>query len=142
VQLLTAALYPLIALALLRAPRREPLPAEAVSVNPREPRRILAVLAAVLGLGLILSFWAGTPVTFVPVVANFLVWTPLGFVLTGLAWARQIRRQCPGSPAAASCSIGLLAAGLGLCSLDAAGATVDSGRLERQAASAVKHLER
>ncbi len=91
VQLLTAAFYPVIAAALFGQCPRESLPPSAVAADARESKRILSVFAAVLGLGLILSPWAGTAVTYLPVVVNLVIWTPLGFLLTAIAWWRGIR---------------------------------------------------
>jgi hypothetical protein len=44
----------------------------------------------VLGVGVALSFFRGSPALFLPVVASFVVWTPLGFLLFVIALAKPL----------------------------------------------------
>jgi hypothetical protein len=62
-------------------------------IEPAELRRVGAVFVSVLGLSLLLSFSALKPAVYVLVVANFIVWTPLGFILTALALERALRER-------------------------------------------------
>jgi hypothetical protein len=92
VQFVTLAFYaiPIIGLYLHRA--REPLPPGTVAVERREKFLVLGVLALVLGLGFVLSFFAQTSLMYVPVAFNAVVWTLLGFLLTLIALWRGTER--------------------------------------------------
>jgi len=93
VQLLTLVFYAVCLLG-LRLGRRRACPSEAVpEIEPAELRRVGAVFVSVLGLSLLLSFSALKPAVYVLVVANFIVWTPLGFILTALALERALRER-------------------------------------------------
>jgi hypothetical protein len=97
-QLLTGAMYALVIAALLLHPRQEPRPID-IAVQPAERRRAVVVLAATLGLGLLLSALPISPAIYAVIVLNFVLWTPLGLVLTGAATWRGSNRRL--SPAAA-----------------------------------------
>jgi hypothetical protein len=85
VQLLTFVFYGLVIGGLYLHARREPLPAGAVSVEQRERRLGVSLFALILVFGLALSPFRGQAVVFVPVVISFLVWTPIGLLLTAIA---------------------------------------------------------
>jgi len=85
VQLLTVLMYALVILGLRLHRPREPLAGDAVDVEPRELRLAMAVFAWVIGLGFVFSFVAPHPYFFVPFALNSVVWTVLGFLLTGIA---------------------------------------------------------
>ncbi len=85
VQLLTVAIYLLAIGGLWVRPRwRGAAPTVLASIQP-ERRPILHVVAVVLGLGFLLSLWRGSPALFIPVIAGFVVWTPVGLVLFVIA---------------------------------------------------------
>jgi hypothetical protein len=73
--------------------RREPLSANAVEVDGRELKLVKILFAALLALALVLSVFAGTPVLFLPIAVNFVVWTPLGFLLTAAAVMKGLRER-------------------------------------------------
>jgi hypothetical protein len=95
VQVLTAAFYGVAIGGLWLHRRREPAAPGPITVESTERRAILRVVAGVLGLGFVLSFFRATPVVFIPVVAGFVIWTPLGMLLLLIALAKGIaeRRQ-------------------------------------------------
>ncbi|MGE5293883.1 MAG: hypothetical protein ACM3VT_03565 [Solirubrobacterales bacterium] len=88
IQLATLAFYGLAILGLCLHDRQTPSPDATISVEPYESRSIIATVTFVLGLGTLLAPLRGTPVLFVPIMANFLLWTPLGILLTVLAMLR------------------------------------------------------
>ena len=51
----------------------------------------MTVFASVLGLGFVLSFFRSASALFTPIVLNFVLWTGLGFLLTGLALWDAVR---------------------------------------------------
>ncbi len=85
VQLLTLVIYALVLLGLRLHSPCEPLPVDLVAVEPRELRLAMAVFASIIGLGFVFSLVARHPLIFVPFVVNSVVWTMLGFLLTGIA---------------------------------------------------------
>jgi len=85
VQLLTFIFYALVIAGLWLHRRREPMPGTAVQVETRELSLVRILFALILGLALVLSVFTGTPVLLIPVVVSFVIWTPLGFVLTAVA---------------------------------------------------------
>jgi len=88
VQLATLAFYGLAILGLFLHDRRTPSPDATTSVQPYEWKVILTVVALVLGLGMALAPLRGKPVLLVPIMVSFLLWTPLGILLTALALVR------------------------------------------------------
>lgn len=88
VQLFTLVFYGLVIVGLWRHTRREPLPDGAVHVDPAEMQRVKLLFVVLLTLALALSSLAGWPGLFAPIMLNFMAWTPLGFVLTAVAWFR------------------------------------------------------
>jgi hypothetical protein len=100
VQLLTFVFYALAIAGLWLHRRREPLSANAVEVDGRELKLVKILFAALLALALVLSIFTGTPVLFLPIVPNFLVWTPLGFLLTAVALAIGLRERIASARAA------------------------------------------
>jgi len=91
VQLLTLVIYALVILGLLLHRLRVPLAVQVVDVDPRELRVALVVFECVIGLGFIFSFVARHPYIFVPFVLNSVIWTFLGFLLTGIALWQGVR---------------------------------------------------
>ncbi|MDG3005034.1 hypothetical protein [Paludisphaera mucosa] len=98
VQLLTLGFYAVAIAGLALHRRRERLEATspAVAVDPREITVVTTVLGLVIGLGFVLSWFRGVPVLFLPMVANFVIWTLLGFVLTAIALAAGVRERIEG----------------------------------------------
>ncbi|MBT3268431.1 hypothetical protein HN371_14845 [Candidatus Poribacteria bacterium] len=92
VQLLTFVFYAIVIVGLRRHRRREPVPTVPRDTLRREMRSVLVGFASVLAVGMILSPLTGRPAIFAPVVANFVIWTPLGFLLTGVSLVRGARR--------------------------------------------------
>jgi len=93
VQLLTFVFYALALAGLWLHRRREPLSATSVQIEKRESKIIKILLALVLGLGLVLSIFAGWSDLFLPVVLNFVIWTPLGILLTTVALVKGVRER-------------------------------------------------
>ena len=93
VQLLTFVFYTLAIAGLCLHRRREPLPDNMVEVDSRELKLIKILFALLLGLALGLSTLAGKPVLFLPVVLSFVIWTPLGFLLTAVALVKGVRQR-------------------------------------------------
>jgi hypothetical protein len=90
-QLFTLTLYALTIFGLWLHRRQEPLPADAVVVEPGELRLVEAVFALVIGLGFVLSFFAKQPFIFRLVAVNMAAWTLLGFLLMGVALGKGAR---------------------------------------------------
>ncbi len=93
VQLLTFVFYALAIAGLCLHRRREPLPDNMAEVDSRELKLIKILFALLLGLALGLSTLAGKPVLFLPVVLSFVIWTPLGFLLTAVALVKGVRQR-------------------------------------------------
>jgi hypothetical protein len=100
-QLFTFVFYALAIAGLWLSRRREPLPADAVQVNERELKFVKILFALLLGLALALSPFGGTPALFLPIVLSFVIWTPLGFLLTAAALVKGVRERI--APAPDSC---------------------------------------
>ena len=98
VQLLTFIFYALVIAGLWLHRRREPIPGIVVQVETRESRLVRILFALILGLALVLSVFAGTPVLFIPVVVSFVIWTPLGFVLTVVALVSGVGERMTPAP--------------------------------------------
>lgn len=95
VQSLTFIFYALVIAGLWLHRRREPMPGTAAQVEMRESRLVRILFALILGFALVLSVFAGKPVLLIPVVATFVIWTPLGFVLTAVALVSGIGERMP-----------------------------------------------
>ncbi len=100
VQLTTLAFYAVVIAGIWMYREREPLAGAETKVDPRELRRAVTIFAAVTVLALPLSLPQIKSAIFIPVVANFVVWTPLGMLLTTIAlwrgwreWAGGVRSQ-------------------------------------------------
>jgi len=106
VQLLTFVFYAIAILGLCLHRVREPVPADVVKVEPREKTTVLGVLATVLGAGFVLSIVRSVPVIFFPVVVNSVVWTLMGFLLTGIALYQGVKEFRRREAAHASGGIG------------------------------------
>lgn len=101
VQMITLALYAPPIAGLWFSCRRDPHSGAATTVVPQELRRAATVLAAVLALGLLFSFSFLKPAVYGAVMANFVLWTPLGFLLTAIALAHgwlERRRSVASAP--------------------------------------------
>ena len=72
---------------------RQPLPADAVQVEGRELRLVMILFATLLALALVLSPLAGTPALLLPILASFVLWTPLGFLLTAASLVNGVRER-------------------------------------------------
>ena len=92
IQLLTLIFYAMAGIGLWVYQRRTPIEAPA-GVTIDERRRLVGGLLAIFGLGSVASFVSGAPALMLPIVANFALWTPLGFALTGLALAGPVLRR-------------------------------------------------
>jgi hypothetical protein len=93
IQLLTVVFYA-VAIFGLVLQGRQPLAPDAVrSVQRAELRRVLTLCGAVIGGAFLFSLPALKPVVYAAVVVNFVVWTPLGFVLTVLAVIQPWRKR-------------------------------------------------
>lgn len=100
VQMFTLAFYAVCLVGLRFARRRTPQADVVPEVHPAELRRAGVVFLSVLGLALLLSFPSIKPAAYVLAVGNFVVWTPLGLILTALAlgrawgeWRRGVARE-------------------------------------------------
>jgi hypothetical protein len=98
-QLLTFVFYALAVVGLWLHRQREPVTGHAVQVDRRELKLVKILFALLLTLALVLSIFAGSPVLFLPVVLSFVIWTPLGFLLSSVALVKGI--QDPFAPAIA-----------------------------------------
>ncbi len=92
IQLLTFVFYAVVIVGLWRHDRHQPLPDDAIAVDPQSKRRVGYLLAILLSLALLLSLLAGWPGLFAPIMLNFAAWTPLGFLLTAIALLRGKRK--------------------------------------------------
>ncbi len=95
VQLLTLGFYAIAIAGLWLQRPRKPLPAGEAEVDQQELTRIKALLAILLVLALVCSPLGGTPMLYVPIMANFVVWGLLGFALTGIALWQGVRGASP-----------------------------------------------
>jgi len=98
IQLLTFMFYALAIAGLWLHRTREPLPSTTLEVEQRELKLVTILFALTLFFGLVLSVFAGTPVLFIPVVVSFVIWTPLGFLLTAVAIVKGIRERMGPAP--------------------------------------------
>ncbi len=82
VQLATFVAYAVVIVGLRLHPRRDPSADTQDQRRPEELGRVLAAFGAIFALSLALSPLAGRPAIYLPVTLNFVLWTPLGFLLT------------------------------------------------------------
>ena len=87
VQLLTLSFYAVTVLGLWLHGQAQPLPANQVSVDVEELKRVRRWFALLLFLAIASSCVAGSPLLYVPIVLLFFVWTLGGFALTFAAFA-------------------------------------------------------
>ncbi|MBI5094246.1 MAG: hypothetical protein HZB26_17630 [Candidatus Hydrogenedentes bacterium] len=87
IQLLTFVLYALAIAGLVRHRREAPRTDTSVPVDGRERRIIVALGAALFGVALCLSVFAGTLALTLATAVHLALWPPLGLVLTLLAVA-------------------------------------------------------
>ena len=94
IQLLTAAFYgiPIAGLWLQRRRTAATVPERADGGS--ELKVILRVAVGVLSLGLVLSLFRHSPAVFLPVVAGFVIWTPLGLALVVIALVKGAHDFC------------------------------------------------
>ena len=92
VQLFTVVFYAGAIIGLVIHHGSERLPVAGGEVDERERQLVKRVFTILAALAIPLSLLAGNPVLYIPIVANFLIWTPLGFVLTGTAIVRGAYR--------------------------------------------------
>jgi hypothetical protein len=91
IQLITLVFYAVVIGGIWLHRVREPLAGAETSVEPKELRRAVTIFVAVIGLALLLSVPRVRAAVFVPVAANFVLWTPLRFFLTAIALWRGWR---------------------------------------------------
>lgn len=93
VQLLTFVFYGLAIAGLwLHGKRALPVPPEA-PVERRELKLVTILFATLLAIALTLAALGHPAALYPPVVVNFVIWTPLGFVLTALSLAKGARES-------------------------------------------------
>lgn len=92
IQLVTFAYYAIAGIGLWCYEPRTALDPSPV-VGDDERHRLLGALAGIFILGFATSFVAGQPALMLPIVVNFAIWTPLGFLLTGLALVGPVFRR-------------------------------------------------
>ena len=97
VQLFTFVFYGLAIAGLWLHSRREPLAEAGAPPEKRELRLVGNLFVVLLALALALSALVRNPVLYRPIGLNFVIWTPLGFVLTALALAKGVRENRKGS---------------------------------------------
>ena len=97
-QLFTFVFYALAIAGIWLHRRREPLPDDAVQVDGRELRLVKILFAVLLALALVLSPLAGNWALFLPIVLSFVLWTPLGFLLTAVSLAGGFRERIAPTP--------------------------------------------
>ena len=85
VQLFTLVFYALAVVGLVFQRARQPLRETDCTVENRERQFVLRWFALLLILACALTPLAGSPVLYLPIVVNFAIWTPLGFILTAAA---------------------------------------------------------
>ncbi len=90
VQLLTLAFYGVVIAGLWLQRTREASIDVEPAVHPKELRRAIMILVSITGLALLFSFPWVKAVIFIPAILNFVVWTPLGLLLTSVALSRGI----------------------------------------------------
>jgi hypothetical protein len=93
IQLFTFVFYGLAITGLWLHCKREPLDAPDAPVASRELKLVTILFVTLLAIALALSGLAHNSVLYPPVVLNFVIWTPLGFVLTALSLAKGIRES-------------------------------------------------
>jgi hypothetical protein len=94
VQLFTFVFYGLAIAGLWLHGQREPLEAPRAPVERRELHLVTVLFATLLAIALALSGLAQNSLLYPPVILNFVLWTPLGFVLTVLALTKGTREYC------------------------------------------------
>jgi hypothetical protein len=102
VQLLTFVLYALVVAGLWLHDERKPLPSSIVEVEQRELKLVKLLFVSVLVLGFIFSIFARAQL-FTLVIVSFLIWTPLGFLLTIIAMFKGIRERINGAQNSYTC---------------------------------------
>lgn len=91
----TLLLYALALIGLRLHRRRTPGPVETVQVDPGELRLVTGLFVILLAVGLLFSPLRGRPVFFLPTYVSFALWTPLGLLLAGVAFAQGLRERLP-----------------------------------------------
>jgi hypothetical protein len=106
VQLITLALYVVVIAGLWLLRARDPSTDVEPAIDPKELRRAITILLSIAGLALLFSFPQVKRIIFVPAIANFVLWTPLGLLLAVLAlwrawreWFGSAQRRPEGEPA-------------------------------------------
>jgi hypothetical protein len=85
VQLSTFAIYAFVIIGLVLHRRQEPLAEADCQVSSRELAFVKKWFALLLLLAVLLSLLSSSPFVYAPIVVNFAIWTPLGFLLTVVA---------------------------------------------------------
>ncbi|UCG65838.1 MAG: hypothetical protein JSW12_01940 [Deltaproteobacteria bacterium] len=97
VQLLTFVFYAFIIAGLWLHRSRQPQLNIAMEVEKRELRSVKILLILALGLGFFFSFFFKTPELFLLIMVTFLIWTPMGFVLTAVAFLKGVLEHISGN---------------------------------------------
>ena len=95
VQLFTFVFYALAIVGLWLGSESQPLAKTADDVDKRGRQVVMRDFAVLVAMALLLSVLAGSPFLYIPIMLNFVIWTPLGFLLTALAIKMGIRRSPP-----------------------------------------------
>lgn len=90
IQLLTFVFYALVIAGLWLHRSRQPQLSITMEVEERELRSIKISYALVLGLGFFFSFFYNAPELFTLIIVSFIIWTPLGLLLTTFALIKGV----------------------------------------------------
>ena len=90
VQLFTFVFYALAIVGLWLGSESKPLAKTAEDVDKRGRQVVVRDFAVLVAMTLLLSMLAGSPFLYIPIMVNFVVWTPLGLLLTALAFKMNI----------------------------------------------------
>jgi amino acid transporter len=93
VQLATFLFYALAIAGLWLHRRRDPDPKAPVSVEDREKRLAIGIFAVLTALALVLTAFAKHKAVLSVIMVNFMIWTPLGMLLTLLSLVRGLRER-------------------------------------------------
>ena len=88
VQLFTILFYVITIVGLRWHRKREAMMDTVAPHEKREMKLVISLFIAMIAIGLVLSFFAGNPLLYLPIALNFAIWSLLGYVLTAMALAR------------------------------------------------------
>ena len=90
IQILTFAFYTLAIAGIMLHRKRKPQPSHAVEIDQQELRLVKILFTLVLGFGLFFSLIFEIHQLYSLITLSFLIWTPLGFLLTVIAVVKGI----------------------------------------------------